>query len=343
MLGLSSSSHPSPKRISLQEAANNGLVDISSKGGYIGDKVRFDPITSQHPRLEIAMVVGDILVNKTRANQNLVLGKVIAPPDLSGRIKEGIFNGKKAYIITVRKGEKLILEGGCTFCIDARKSAPKLGDKFDVGPNLCDFNSHPNVSRLLSLVQLADEKNLYNETTQKAVWFYTDPDKYGQPTDSSVNELIKDSGGNPDIPEPGFPHLSNPNKDSPETRAVIPPEANSINLSWQGRSREVNIGFVHPDLIWQSSITVPLDANLSVAVKDIGIEGDIWVATIYEKTGEHLELMAESIGDGSKAHYSKAAKAEIASGVALLAVRYIEGVDKWPAGMSVKLWIDSVE
>ena len=124
---------------------------------------------------------------------------------------------------------------------------------------------------------------------------------------------------------------------------MIPPEANAINLSWQEPSREVNIRLVDPDLIWQSRITVPQDANLNVVVKDKGIEGDIWVATIYEKTGEHLELMAESIGDGSKVHYSKAAKAEIASGVALLAVRYIEGVGKWPAGMSVKLWIDGVE
>ena len=337
ILAMPASGIASPEPISLQQAASGKIVDISAKGGYIGDKVRIVIDNTQGSTVEIAVVPGDMLINKNRANQNLVLGRLTGPP---GRVKEGTFNGQKAYIITVRAGEKVIAEGGWTFCVDAHKGMPELGDKFDVGLNLRDFKSHPNDPRLLSLVQLADERDLFDSTTQGAVWFYTDPDTtYGHPTDVAVRELIRESGGDPDDPEPGFPHLSNPNEGSPETGAVIPPEANSINLSWQESSREVDITFVGLDMIWQSHVAVPQDAILNVAVIDRSIEGDIWEGAIYEKVDEYWELRADTTGDGSTEHYSEPAQARIGSGVALVWIRYIKGVDIWPAWISVKFWI----
>lgn len=338
MLALFSSSHSPRERISLQEAANRKIVDLSSKGDYCGDSVSFLFKNIQHPDVEIAVVAGDMLLNKNRNNQDLVLGKLTGPLE---RIKKGTFNGQQAYIISVPAGEQMIAEGGYTFCVDGHKSSPNRGDKFDVAPNLRDFNSHLIVSRLLSLVQLADERNLYDkETSQEAVWFYTNPDKHGHPDNSIVKHLIEDSGGDPKTPKSGFLHLSNPNADSPDTGAVIPPEVNPINLSWQEPSRVLTISFVSPKLnLRQFCITVPQDANLNVAVMNIS-GGNIWEATIYEKTDEHGEFRDSTIGDGSTTHYSKAAKVEIASGIALLVIRYKEGADIWPARMSVKLWID---
>lgn len=336
-LVLSSSIRSQPKRISLQEAAEKKIVDVSAKGGYIGDKVKIRLNDIQHPGVEIAVVAGDMLVNKNRKNQNLVLGKLTGP---EGAVKEGEFNKQKAYSISVPAGDEVIAEGGWTFCVDAHKNRPKLGDKFDVGPNLRDFYSHENVSKLLSLVQVADKENLYNETTQYAVWFYTNPDDdtYGAPTDLRVRNLISVSDGNPDEPKSGFPHLSNPNKDSPNTRAVIPPEANTIYLSRQEPSRVVTLTFVRPNFR-EFCITVPQDANLNVAVRNIS-SGNIWRATIYEKTDEHWELQATTIGDGSTVHYSEAAKADIVSGMVRLMIRNIGSAGIWPSKMSVKLWID---
>lgn len=88
-------------------------------------------------------------------------------------------------------------------------------------------------------------------------------------------------------------------------------------------------------------ITVPQDANLNVAVVNIS-KGNIWEAAIDEKTDEHWDLQDTTIGDGSTTHYSDAANAKIASGIARLRICNRGSAGIWPARMSVKLGIDGV-
>lgn len=330
-----------PRRVSLVRAAELGVVDVTAKGGHVGDKLKIVIDNTQAEDFEVEILPGDLAVNKNKARQNLILGMITAPAGVL-RTEPHIVNGKnlQKYILTVRSGDKAIAEGGWTFCVDAHKGSPQAGDKFDIAPNLDSWKcDHPSAARLLNLVQLANESDMYNSEMQLAVWFYTDPDSYGTPVSDTVRGLIRDSGGDPFNPEHGFPHLSNPNSGSTGTGAVVPPEANSMTLGWDAPDRELDLIFTGGSMTWESLIEIPRGATLSIAVKDAAMAGDIWEASLYEEVGEYWELQGRSQGDGSNQVFSDGASAQIDDGTALVRVRYVDGVDVWPALMFIRLEI----
>jgi hypothetical protein len=101
---------------------------------------------------------------------------------------------------------------------------------------------------------------------------------------------------------------------------------------------EKDIGFKSASEVMVYKINLPAGATLAVQVLDCCIPGDIWRAEIYES---YPELKAATQGDGSITNWSSPAKATISSGVAYVVVKYVKGVDIWPAGMSVRFEVSS--
>jgi hypothetical protein len=222
-------------QLSLQEAVNQNLVEIISKGKFFGDKLTFDSANTKEDII-IKVKKGDVFINKDPEKQNLV-----ATRDLD---------------VFIPKNRKLRLEGIWVACLDRYRDAPELGDKFDVTYNLEQWKS-TSTQELSQLLNLIFQKELYeNEIAQDAVWKITEN---LSPSYSETEDLLKEAGIDPKEDIFGFPHsFDNPNYLSTQTNLVVPldlqtilppsPPTNlkakaikfdEIELSWQIASKNV--------------------------------------------------------------------------------------------------------
>lgn len=186
--------------LTLQEAASQGLIELESKGGYFGDKVTF--ISGPNPENVIIKIrKGDAILNKKHSGQNVVASK-----DLE---------------IFIPASQIVRLGGIWVVCVDAHRSPPYSGDKFDVTYNIgiWDVSSAQMLFRLLEVI---DEEELHEDwVAQDAVWKVTDNSPVGS---TRAKDLLIRAGIDPDADILDFPHLLDPNSSSPETGMVVLPE-----------------------------------------------------------------------------------------------------------------------
>lgn len=328
------------KDVHLKDAtlSKNIVVAVRSKGGHVGDKGTLEMKNNTGQCFIVHLKAGTTFNNKNERNQSLV-GSKVTPQQGNPPFETVTIKGIKHYKIPLQEHGTVILKGIWTFCIDGKRGSPVAGpppDKFDIGPNICEF-PHPAAENLCKLIKIIDEKNLHgSQDGQDSVWFYTDARKS---TKQEVIDLIKASGGNPDKPPENFPHFKNPNKETDETAVVVPQEVSygnaptvdkTLNLE-KGDVKEETLEFEGPNKVFTYEVKVPKDAELSVKVMDLGIEGDTWGAEIYE--AEILKALTR--GDVFE-KYSEPAVAKITTGKAFVRISYITGLDIWKAAMKVQ-------
>jgi|FaiFalDrversion2_1042247.scaffolds.fasta_scaffold22228_1 hypothetical protein len=148
-----------PIKMSLQEAAQRGLVQLRGKGGFLGDKVAIDAINNiAGTPIQITARIGDVLPNKKKAQQALVVTKNLD--------------------IVLGPGQSIKLDGLWTMCIQEDKESPSPGAVFDVAPNLADWKRFPAAGRLLSYLYDVDRQGLWaSEAAQRRVWDITNEGK----------------------------------------------------------------------------------------------------------------------------------------------------------------------
>jgi hypothetical protein len=148
-----------PIKMSLQEAAQRGLVQLRGKGGFLGDKVAIDAINNiAGTPIQITARIGDVLPNKNTAQQALVVTKNLD--------------------IVLGPGQSIKLDGLWTMCIQEDKGSPSPGAVFDVAPNLADWKRFPAAGRLLSYLYDVDRQGLWaSEAAQRRVWDITNEGK----------------------------------------------------------------------------------------------------------------------------------------------------------------------
>jgi hypothetical protein len=191
-------------QLSLQEAANQNLVEIISKGSYFGDKLTFDSAITNEDII-IKVKKGDVFINKDPEKQNLV-----ATRDLD---------------VFIPKDRKLRLEGIWVACLDGYRDIPKLGDKFDVTYNLDQWKG-TSTQKLSQLLNLIFQKELYeNRIAQNAIWKITENLSPSLETEN----LLREAGIDPKEDIFDFPHsFDNPNYLSTQTSLVIPSDLQTI-------------------------------------------------------------------------------------------------------------------
>jgi len=110
------------------------------------------------------------------------------------------------------------------------------------------------------------------------------------------------------------------------------PLTETIDLGY-GDVVERDAGFESSEDVKVYKVNMPAGATLTVQVMDCCVPGDIWRAEIYES---YPELKASTEGDGSIEVWSPPAQATILTGTAYVVIKYVKGVDLWPAGMSIR-------
>ncbi len=148
-----------PIKMSLQEAAQKGLVQLRGKGGYLGDKVAIDAINNiSGTPIQITARIGDVLPNKNTKEQALVVTKNLD--------------------IVLGPGQSIKLDGLWTMCLQEDKASPSRGAVFDVAPNLANWTRFPAAQRLLSYLYEVDKQGLWaSEAAQRRVWDITNEGK----------------------------------------------------------------------------------------------------------------------------------------------------------------------
>jgi len=125
---------------------------------------------------------------------------------------------------------------------------------------------------------------------------------------------------------------------SQEEQIIVVPTAVELGC---GQVTEEYLEFEGPEVVLTYTVYVPPGAELLVYVKDAGRPGDIWEAciTVSEQPPANLLAITEmggcTRGDGSF-NYSPPAAVVIPEGKAYVSVRYLKGIEIWPAHMWVK-------
>jgi hypothetical protein len=176
----------------LEEAAGDGLVELSDKDCYSGDCVRI-VVRNPGPRgLVVRVRRGDVLVSRDEGEQDL---GVTRPQD-----------------IYVPPGGTAVLGGLFTVCLERDQAAPTPGRIFDVTDNLADAS--PDRASLAALLALftstTPDSTISQLDFQDATWAITNGDAFGEP----VAALLRGAGLDPDALPTGFPELVNPNAGS---------------------------------------------------------------------------------------------------------------------------------
>jgi uncharacterized protein YdbL (DUF1318 family) len=142
-------------QLTLQQAAQMGLVQLTGKGGYLGDKVAVDAVNNiSAVPIQITAQIGDVLANKNSSEQALVVTKNLN--------------------VVLGPGQSIRLGGLFTMCIQRHKSAPSGGTTFDVAPNLASWSRYPAAARLLEFLLYVDAHGLHESTSaQQEVWSIT--------------------------------------------------------------------------------------------------------------------------------------------------------------------------
>jgi len=223
--------------LSLVRAASMGLVQLVSLGGYLGDTVQV--IASGDPHEDITLQVrrGDILLNKSNLDQNMIVSHDTDIPLHAGAVTGGVW----------------------TLCLDWDKGSPKAGQILDVAPPLSDWPNE-NVDLLMRLLEQIDKYAVWaDQYAQDAVWSITD-NKWV--VDSIIGgltpKLLHAAKIKPNVYRV-FPHLSNPLSGVDGTGFVVPPELLGtgdiqVTLTWKGTC-DLDLHVIDPtgeDICWQN-------------------------------------------------------------------------------------------
>ena len=185
--------------VTLQQAAKLEAVNLTSKGGTLGDQVTFatDGATRRDYVIEVRR--GDLLLSKNPHTPNLVV--------------------TRSFYAFVPAGHEAKLRGVYVASLDPDKKPPQYGDVYDVGPNVGDWPM-PQGTQMSHLLQLIDAYGWSNtDTAQQAVWNLTS----GYPVEGMAAALVRAIGVNPDADNP-FPQPTNPHVQLPRTSFVMPYE-----------------------------------------------------------------------------------------------------------------------
>jgi len=223
--------------LSLSRAASLGLVQLVSLGGYLGDTVQVIASGDFHEDIILQVRRGDVLLNKSVLDQNMVVTRDIDIPLHAGETTDGIW----------------------TLCLDWNKGNPKLAHILDVAPPLSDWPSE-HASLLVRLLEQIDKYGVWNvQYAQKAVWNITDNRSV---VDSIIGgltpKLLHAAKIKPNVYRV-FPHPSNPLSEEDGTGFVVPPELLGTGdvqatLAWEGMC-DLDLHVIDPagnDIWWRN-------------------------------------------------------------------------------------------
>lgn len=201
--------------VTLQQAAKLEVVQLTSKGGTLGDQVTFRTDGSHTGDHVINVRRGDLLLSKDPHAPNLVVTRSLY-----------------AFVPGQHEAE---LRGVYVASLRPNQEAPERGDVYDVGPNVADWPM-PQGTHMARLLEMIDAYGWANTTTaQHAIWNLT----RNYAIDGMAAALVRAIGVNP-AADNTIPQLTNPNADVPNTTFVMPPEL-------------LGTGDVQATLIWGST------------------------------------------------------------------------------------------
>ena len=138
--------------LSLSRAASLGSVRLVSLGGYLGDTVQVIASRDLHEDIILQVRRGDVLLDKSIHDQNVVVTRNVDIPLRAGETANGIW----------------------TLWLDWDKGTPKAGQVLDVAHPLSDWPNE-NVDLLLRLLEQIDNYAVWGDQyAQDAVWSITD-------------------------------------------------------------------------------------------------------------------------------------------------------------------------
>jgi hypothetical protein len=203
--------------------------------GYFGDAVGIVVWNSHDYPIRVTARVGDVLIGRGHAKQNLVVTKPL--------------------ILDVPAEGKDHRDGLYTACIDAHKSAPEEGDYFDVGPNISEWNVAEAELLIRRLLPQVNKEQLWERgEAQSAVWQLTD--NYLQSNVHEARALLVRADADPDRDCVGFPHPSNPDPNTADDTAryfsgpdlgipMRPSPELSVSLTWE-ESADLDLHIIEP-------------------------------------------------------------------------------------------------
>lgn len=177
----------------LDEAVDDGEVELSSKGCFSGDCVRITIHNSGTKPLVVHVLPGDLLVSRDEEEQDLGVTK---PLD-----------------IYVPVGGTVTVGGLFTVCLELDHHAPSTDRIYDVTDNLSVAPpDRSSLAALRSLLQTATHTPAARGfALQSAAWALTN----GSPFSDDAGVLLTAAGLDPaSLPSGGFPQLVNPNAGS---------------------------------------------------------------------------------------------------------------------------------
>jgi hypothetical protein len=113
-----------------------------------------------------------------------------------------------------------------------------------------------------------------------------------------------------------------------------PPTGEVVSLACDSAPVDLTAEFLDGRQVVSYDVTADPGGTLFVSVADGGQLGDYWVADLYE--GD--VLVGTTSGGGDVGAYSPPATVGVATGRATVVVRYLGGIDAWPAHMGVRMW-----
>jgi len=201
--------------VTLQQAAKLEVVQLTSKGGTLGDQVTFRTDGSHAGDHVINVRRGDLLVSKDPHAPNLVVTRSLY-----------------AFVPGQHEAE---LRGVRVASLRPNREAPERGDVYDVGPNVAELPM-PLGQQMSHLLRVIDAHGLWNsQAAQHAIWNLAS----NVDVDGQAAELLREVGVDPSA-DNSLPKLTNPNADVPNTTFVMPPEL-------------LGTGDVQATLIWGST------------------------------------------------------------------------------------------
>ena len=176
----------------LEEAVEDGDVELSSKGCFSGDCIKITIHNRGTRGLVVRIRPGDVLLSRDESEQDLAV--------------------TRAQNIYVPPGGTVTLGGLFTVCVELDRHGPSSERIYDVTDWLGGITDRPN---LVALQQLLAHPGRYSarefSPLQSATWALTD----GSSVDSEAAALLMGLGLDPAaLPPGGFPDVVNPNAGS---------------------------------------------------------------------------------------------------------------------------------
>jgi hypothetical protein len=179
----------------LEEAADEGDVELSDKNCFSGDCVRITVRNRGSRPLLVHVRAGDVLVSRENGEQDL-----------------GVTNPIGIY---VPPGGTATIGGLYTVCLQSGSHAPSRGRIYDVTDHLSAAPGIPSLAALLKLLSTPIAPSKRVSILQDASWAITDALPFGE----GPAALLRAAGLDPDALPTGFPDLPNPNAGSTEPTA----------------------------------------------------------------------------------------------------------------------------